>query len=333
MKGLAGSETKPEADSEKVIVKSNGVVTYTGKDVAYHLWKFNLLGSDFKYKKWPTETQKKPLHSTSQQGKKSNRFGRADSVINFIDLRQTFPQQIVKKSLEILGYAKEAKQLKHVAYGVVSLSPKTARELGIELREGKLQYAMSGRSGLVVLADDLLELIVAKLKQKHRNAPNPEKIAVAAIKYLLLMQNTFSDIVFSYERALDIYGNSGPYLQYTYARGRSVLRKAAGRKIKAAFSSDYSDLQLSKEEKGLLHWLIYFPETLLDSGQQLAPNLLCNYLYELASRFNTFYNKRPILKSKRGAQSVRFRLALCAATIQLLDSGLALLGLERLEKM
>jgi len=333
MKGLADPATEAGAGNEKVIVKSNGVVTYTGKDIAYHLWKFNLLGADFKYKKWPTKTQSKPLYSTSQQGKKSGQFGRADSVVNFIDLRQAFPQQIVKKSLEALGYAKEAGRLKHVGYGVVSLAPKTARELGMELKEGKQQYAMSGRSGLVVLADDLLDLIVTKLKQKHRGVPQPEKIAAAAIKYLLLSHNPLSDIVFSYDRALDIYGNSGPYLQYTYARGRSVLRKAATLKKKAEFSKDFTELNLSTEESGLLQWLVYFSETVQEAGKQLAPNLLCNYLYELSSRFNTFYNKRPILKSKKGPQSVQFRLALTAAAIQLLGNGLDLLGIEKLEKM
>lgn len=322
MKGLA--------ENEKVIVKSNGVVTYTGKDIAYHLWKYNLLNNGFKFEKWPTEPSKRSLYTTSQKGKSNNNFGHADSVVNFIDIRQTFPQQIVKNALEILGFKKEAKNFKHIAYGVVSLNPKTARELGIETEEGKQQYAMSGRAGMVVLADDLLKLIMKKLKQKHREAPEPEKISAAAIKYLMLSHNTYSDIVFSYDKALDIYGNTGPYLQYAYARSRSVLRKA---KNKAEFDQKYLELRLSEQEISLLKWLIHFRETIMEAGKQYAPNLLCNYLFELSSRFNTFYNKRPILKSKKGPVSSEFRLLLTAATAQILEIGLNLIGLDRLEKM
>jgi len=332
IKSLPNHQLKSEENKEKVIVKSNGVVTYTGKDIAYHLWKFNLLGNNFKYKKFVTKTQRKPLYSTSQKGKTSDRFGHADFVINFIDTRQAFPQDIVKRSLETLGYKKEANNFKHVAYGIVSLSPKTAKELGVGTEDGKSRYAMSGRAGIAVLADDLLATVKKKLKQRHPDAPRPEKIAAAAIKYLMLAYNAYSDIVFSYDKALDFYGNSGPYLEYAYARCRSVLRKAGRQKIKG-YSEEFNSLELSKEELSLLKWIAHFAETVSESGEQYAPNLLCNFLFELASRFNTFYNKRPILRSKKGPASIQFRLLLTAATAQVLENGLKLLGIERLEKM
>lgn len=321
---------KGVADNEKVIVKSNGVVTYTGKDIAYHLWKFNLLEKDFKYRKWDTNSQKKPLYTTAEDGKASNQFGRANKVVNFIDIRQSFPQETVKKSLEALGYTQQAKDFKHIGYGIVSLSPKTARALGVELEEGKNQYAMSGRAGIVVLADDLVDLVKKKLKQKHPDAPNPDKIAVSAIKYLMLQQNTYNDIIFSYEKALDLYGNSGPYLQYAYARARSVLRKA---KKSSKFDKKFYELSLSKEEKNLLRFLAFYDEVLQESAKQYAPNLMCNYLYELASRFNTFYNKRSILKSRKGPLSTQFRLYLTNACAQILGNGLDLIGIEKMEKM
>jgi arginyl-tRNA synthetase len=333
LKGAAESQSNEETDQEKIIVKSNGVVTYTGKDIAYHLWKFNLLGLDFKYKKFPTDTQKKSLFTTAQDGKSMQKFGHADLVVNFIDLRQSYPQKVVKKSLDILGYHKESSNLRHVAYGVVSLSPRTAKALGVELKEGKTQYAMSGRSGTFVLVDDLLALVKNKLKIKHRDAPQPDKIAAAAIKYLMLLQNPSNDIVFSYDKALDIYGNTGPYLQYAYTRGRSVLSKAAKMKKSVVFSEKFHDLHLSEEETRLLKWLIYFPETIIQAASSYAPNLLCLYIYELASRFNTFYNKRPILNSKKGPLSSQFRVSLTGAVAQILGNGLKLLGIERLEKM
>jgi len=324
---------KNVSEKEKVIVKSNGVVTYTGKDIAYHLWKFNLLGKDFKYKKWPSAVQKKPLWTTDQNGRAGQKFGHADRVINFIDARQSFPQQVVKSSLEVLGYDKAAHNLKHVGYGIVSLAPKTAKELGVAVEEGKGQYAMSGRAGIAVLADDLLDMVKKKLKQKHNEAPQPEKIAVAAIKYLMLVYNPYSDIVFSNDKALDIYGNSGPYLQYAYARCQSVLKKASRAKKCTQYSEGLKELHLSEEETSVLRWIIHFPEVVMESGKQHAPNLLCNFLFELAGRFNTFYHKRPIVRSKKGPESIKFRLLLTAATAQVLKNGLGLLGIERLERM
>ena len=229
--------TNQDEDSEKVIVKTNVVITYTGKDIAYHLWKYNLLGVDFKYAKWSGGNYKKSIWSTSWEGKSNNSFGQADKVINFIDSRQSYPQVVVKNSLVVLNHKKEADTLKHVGYGVVSLAPKTAKELGAEASLGKTQYAMSGRLGLAVLVDDLLDLVKAKLKQKYPKSPETEQVASAAIKYLMLAYNPYSDIVFSYEQALDINGNSGPYLQYAYARCNSVLKKATKvKKLVPAFN-------------------------------------------------------------------------------------------------
>jgi len=149
----------------------------------------------------------------------------------------------------------------------------------------------------------------------------------------MLNHNTYSDIVFSYNRALDIYGNSGPYLQYTYARCQSVIRKAAKEKKVPRYIDEMKDIRLSKEETDVLRWIIHFPQTILESGKQYAPNLICNFLFELCSRFNTFYNKRPILKSKKGPESAQFRLLLTAATVQILGNGLRLLGIERPDRM
>lgn len=333
LKNVVNSNAQTDEFREKVIVKANGVVTYTGKDIAYHLWKFNLLGVDFKYAKWPKNKQNKSYWSTSRDGKSNDSFGKAAKVVNFIDSRQSFPQEIVKNSLKLLGFEKESAAMQHAGYGVVSLAPKTAQDLGASVAQDKNQYAMSGRAGLVVLADDLLELVKSKLKQKHPDAPDLEQVAIAAIKYLMLTHNTYSNIVFSYDRALDFYGNSGPYLQYSYARCSSVLKKAVTMKRKVQFSQDFAKLEFSQEEQAVLRWLLYFPETIIESGKQLAPNLLCNYLYELSGRFNVFYNKRPILRSKKGPAVIQFRLFLTAATAQVLTNGLGLLGIKPLEKM
>jgi arginyl-tRNA synthetase len=333
LKMIDSPDLKNETNREKIIVKANGVVTYTGKDIAYHLWKYNLLGVDFKYAKWPTSNPKMNIWSTASIGKSNSNFGRAEKVINFIDSRQSYPQVVVKKSLDLLGFKKEAADLKHIAYGIVSLAPKTAKELGVEALEGKTQYAMSGRAGLAVLADDLLELVKTKLKQKHPDAPEPYQVASAAIKYLMLAYNPYSDLIFSYDHALDIYGNSGPYLQYSFARCNSVLKKAAKMKKRVEYSKDINEIDFTSHELVIMRWLIHFSETVSESGKQLAPNLLCNYAYELASRFNAFYNKRPILRSKKGTKVIQARLCLTAATAQVLRICLNLLGIKPVDKM
>lgn len=317
--------------SDKVIIKSNGVVTYTGKDIAYHLWKFNLLGKDFLYKVWPNKIQAKRLWTTSQDGKVSDKLGKANFVINFIDVRQTFPQQVVKKSLERLGYKKQSENLIHIGYGVVSLSPETAKELGVDVSDKKSQYTMSGREGIGVLTDDLLGLVEKRVKTNHPESPASHEAAVGAIKYYMLSYNPYSDVVFDYKQALNIYGNTGPYLQYTYARCKSVLRKAKKANQIVDLKQNYNDFKL--EEVAILRWIYRFPEVVQEAGDQYTPHLICDFLFELARRFNTFYNKHQILSSGRNPQTSNFRLLLTAAVGQTMKNGLDLLGIKAPEEI
>ena len=317
--------------NEKVLIKSNQTVTYTGKDVAYHLWKFNKLGVDFKYSQYPVKTQKKILWTTCEHGKKNDSFGKAKKVVNFIDVRQSYPQNAVKECLKSMNYSKEAENFHHVSYGVVSLSPKTARALGLENNREKNQHAMSGRLGLVVLVDDLLDLLETKIRQKHAQSPHPRKIAASALKYYMLKHNTFSDIVFDYEQALDLYGNTGPYLQYTGARMNSVLQKV--KKMNRVKGVNLEEYEPSSEEVALARWLVHFSEIAAESGKQFAPNLLCNYLFELAKRFNSFYNEKPIIQRAEGKSASRFRISLTRNSHRILSQGLTLIGVEVLDKM
>ncbi len=325
---------KNQENQEKVIVKSNGNLTYTAKDLAYHFWKFSLLKADFKYAKWTKNSQKKSLWTTSQEGKSYSEFGKADRVINFIDGRQSFPQEIIRNCLQEIGQEKKAENFFHIGYGVVSLAPRTAREIGLELSNSKKQYAMSGRKGFVFLADDLLELLDKKIKQKYPEGENSREIAVSAIKYFMLKHNTFSDIVFDHNQVLDLYGNTGPYLQYAFARSNKVVNKSLNQKKLSELSfNNFKHIELSSEETKLLRWIIHFPEIVAEAGKQYAPNLICAFLFELASRFNTFYNKKPILKNKEGEEVTSFRILITIATAQILKNGLALLGIKTLEKM
>ncbi|MBM3256600.1 MAG: arginine--tRNA ligase, partial [Candidatus Moranbacteria bacterium] len=321
---------KTSDGKEKVLIKSDQTITYTGKDIAYHLWKYAKLSEGFKYAKYPVSTQKKDLWTTCEHGKKNDIFGKADRVVNFIDARQSHLQKVIRECLKSMNFSKEAESFHHVGYGVVSLSSKTARELGLEDDKEKNQYAMSGRRGLIVLVDDLLNLLEKKIRQKHAESPYPRKIAASALKYYLLKHNTFSDIVFDYEQALDIYGNSGPYLQYTCARMKSVLKKAKSPNFSR---KDFTGITLCPEETAVIRWLIHFSEIIKEAGGQFAPNLLSNYLFDLAKRFNSFYNRKPILKSREGKMTSRFRVFLTKITLETLSRGLNLIGIEVLDKM
>jgi len=321
--------------SDKVIIKSNGVVTYTGKDIAYHFWKFNILNKDFLYKKWPNKLQVKPLFTTAPDGKKSNKYGKAELAVNFIDKRQSFPQQAIKESLIMLSYGELSKNLYHVDYGVVFLSSKTAKDLGVEIADEKKQQAMSGRKGIEVLADDLLDLVERKISINHPKSPAVHQTAVGSIKYYMLNCNTHSDITFDHERALDIYGNTGSYIQYTFARCVSILSKAKnkGKIINYRKSYNKQELNLNREEIEVLRSIHQFPEIVQEAGMQYAPNLICNFTFELAKKFNTFYSKHHILNDSTDSPNEDFRLLLTAAVAQVIENGLNLLGIQAPSKM
>jgi len=310
---------------QKVIVKSNSVVTYTGKDIAYHLWKYNLLGKDFLYKKFDETKQSKELFMTDLQGQKEDHFGRADMVVNIVDVRQSFPQQAVKESLKVLGYQDQSKKLNHVGYGVVNLSSKTAESLGVDISGEQSSYAMSGRKGIGVLADDLLEEAIKLVKKNHPQTEAAKEVALGAIKYYMLNYNPYSDITFDFEIALNIYGNSGPYIQYAHARCASLIKKAADR-TEGEPSQEYNEAELL-----LAKHLEQYSDVVLSSADNFSPNLLCNYLFELAKKFNAFYATCPIISESDNVFSSRMRLV--KSTKQILSNGLELLSIPSPDKM
>lgn len=318
-------------DGDKILVKSNGVVTYTGKDIAYHLWKFNLLGADFFYAKWPNNPQKKDLYTTEESGEKSDKFGHADHVVNFIDVRQTYPQQAVREALKALGFKKEANNLQHIAYGIVSLSKRTAKALGLKTSEKINQYAMSGRKGISVLVDDLIDLVKEKVKENHPRSKVVDEVAVGAIKYQMLKYNTYTNVSFDYSKALDLYGDTGPYLQYAYARSQNILKNASISNLE--MKNDINEGEISQEELDILKHLNSYSKAIDDAGNSYSPNLLSGYLLELAQLFNTFYNKHQVVSKDNSKSQTNLRLLITKATGDVLRQGLELLGIPSPEKM
>ncbi|MFD0677529.1 MULTISPECIES: arginine--tRNA ligase [unclassified Paenibacillus] len=321
-----GEEEESEHSADKVLVRSNGILTYTAKDIAYHLWKFGLLEKDFRYKKFS-----EGLWTTYTAGSKEA-FGNADLVINVIDHRQEYPQMMVKQALEALGYSEQAAQLRHVSYGVVSLSPGSAAELGIDTTDKKTSYAMSGRQGIGIKISHLLDLMegVVEEKRSDKTGISSRTIAAAAIRYYLLRFNLHTEVVFDLQQATEISGNSGVYLMYSYARAVSLINKAEQElHIVPAVPGDFPEME--KAEYALLRHLANWQDTLIAASRELTPNSICSYAFDLATLFNNFYAVCPILKADD--ERKKFRVWLTSIFKQTLGDALNVLGLPAPDRM
>ena len=241
--------TTPEGDAarsdieprEKVIVRSDGTVTYVGKDMAYQLWKFGLLGKDFHYRVFAERPGEPPLWSTTSLASAASpnppAFGRASWVCNVIDTRQSYLQKLLKQALAALGYEEQAGHSVHYSYEMVALSHATARELGydIDVEADRPFVEVSGRKGLGVKADDLIDRLTLKAagevsKRNPELTPDEvrriaEAIAIAAVRYFMVKFSRGKVIVFDIDEALSFEGESGPYLQYAVVRANNIFNK------------------------------------------------------------------------------------------------------------
>jgi arginyl-tRNA synthetase len=321
----------PNAE-DKIIVRSNGVPTYAGNDIANHLWKFGIL-EDFHYEKIGWKTQTEPLYMTVSKGGETRRdFTNADAIVNVIDQTQTYPQESVMESLRVLGFTKEAAHYHHVNYGFVYLSRATAEKLGMPIEEDAAQVKISGRKGTTISIQTFLEKMKGVLRQKYGDYESIQAVRNGAIKFELLKYDTYQDIVFDLDAALDIHGMSGPYVQYAATRAKSILAKAGDADVRRPTSEKNrtSDVgALPENEKMLLRMLSRFPEVTARALQDFAPHYLCLYLFELSQAWNSFYNENHIIGSKREAE----RLLITKSIAQVLENGLGLLGISSPEKM
>jgi len=332
---------------DKILIRSNGSVTYTGKDVAYQLWKFGLLKKDFLYKRWGPQANGEMLWTTAKEGepgeKPSKGFGHAERVINVIDTRQSYPQQVVIECLRKMGFEKEANESIHLAYEVVNLSPQSARLLGMEETEEKKAYAMSGRSGTGVKAKDFIRMVKQKVIEKADH-PLGESVAStlasAAIRYYLLKFTLESQIVFDFDEALKTTGDTGVYLEYAHARACSILRKAKEQKIDPKWRSDCIPKQLTETERGLLDALSRFSSTVVKTGKTLRVSQLTEYAFDLATSFTNFYehpdpgadSQTPFIYLQ-DQKLQTFRLSLVRVFQKVMGNMLTLMGMPTLERI
>jgi arginyl-tRNA synthetase len=339
-----------EPAKEKVIVRSNGVVTYVGKDLANQFWKFGLLGRDFRYRLFGTQSGGRPLWATTsgESDPAAPSFGRAKHIYNVIDSRQLYLQALLSQALRTLGHPEEAEHSIHFSYEMVALSHATARELGYQVPpEGdearKPFVEVSGRKGLGVKIDDLLDLLAEKAAveigkrnpelHSEERARTAAQIAVAAIRYFMLKFSRGKLIVFDIEEALSFEGETGPYLQYAVVRANNIFNKLQEREGHTA-ADIVSDLDSTPagELESIDCWAMVFEASRLDDVvEQVVRSLefsgLAKYTFGLAQMFNSFYHRYPILSEERGDLK-RWRAAAVAYVRDELTRALGLMGIE-----
>jgi arginyl-tRNA synthetase len=309
-------------DDTKVLVKSDGIATYTAKDIAYQLWKFGLLGRDFHYVPWEGDPTLMTTSTVPRPDVPPAHFGHAQRVINVIDARQAYPQRVVQRALRRLHHEREADNSIHLSYEVVALTPAAAAELGVEIEEGRDSVALSGRRGIEVRADDLLDRAIARLSANARDAAGATAVAAGALRYYLLKFSLNQIIAFDFDEALRVTGDTGVYLQYAHARAAGILRKVV---------DDGASVEVPPElhpaERELLHAIEAYARALTETALALSPSLLTTYAFGLASAFSDFYEHTPAIVREEDARVQRFRRALVAATRATLADALHTLGM------
>ena len=311
--GVEATLDGPDEDA-KIIIRSNGTVTYVGKDIAYHLWKFGLLGKDFGYAKfheYPTHTC---WISTMHGEEPHPSFGHADAIYNVIDSRQDDPQAQVKEALRGMGYEAESDRYTHLNYAMVALTPRCAAELGYVLSDEDKARAfieVSGRKGFGVKADDLIDRMIAaartEVDARHPELEEAERaeiataIGVGALRFFTLRFTRNTVIAFDFQDALSFDGETGPYAQYAAVRAANIFRKA-GVSAEAALSAVASlDLtSMLAGEEGTSVWEVWLTASRLSLVLEQAiaaaePAMLARYAFQLAQQFNNFYHRHHIL--------------------------------------
>jgi len=342
--GTTQTAADPEVSEEdqKVIVRSNGTVGYVGKDIAYHLWKFGLLGRDFGYRRfykypnqhdcWISTTNGEPEHP---------HFGDVAEIYNVIDARQSEAQNTVIEAVRALGFHQQADHYTHFSYEMVALTPRCAAELGYQLSEedqARAYIEVSGRKGFGVKADDLIDTLIASAK-KEVDARHPElndaerreiatKIAIGALRYFMLKFTKNSVIAFDFREALSFEGDTGPYAQYAIVRATNIFHK--GGIDPESYSPGECDFAKYLDANDIWELWLSASQTSYVIDQCIAtaePAYLAKHAFQLAQLFNYFYHQHPIL-SESDVGRKRFLLATVAVVRRELTRVLAVLGIE-----
>jgi len=342
-------------EDAKVIVRSNGTVTYVGKDIAYHLWKFGLLGKDFGYKPFFSYTDRECWISAIEGDEPHPQFGGASAIYNVIDSRQADPQANVIQALRGMGYTEQADRYTHFGYEMVALTPRCAVELGYNVSAedmGRAYIEVSGRKGFGVKADDLIDRLIAATRaevdarktgrdeaERQRIA---EQIAIGALRYFMLKFTRNSVIAFDFKDALSFEGETGPYIQYAVVRIRNIFRKGGttaeeilSEFLKGAAHDAVQECLAGEENEDIWALWLRAGRYSLVLDQCIAasePAYLAKHAFQLAQEFNNFYHKHHILTEEDPRRKM-FLLATAAVALRELVKAMALLGIESPESM
>jgi len=343
-------DEKIEEEDQKVIVRSNSTVGYVGKDIAYHMWKFGLLGLDFGYRKFYRYPDQHDCWISTTDGEKDHpHFGDVAEIYNVIDARQSEAQNTVLEALRGLGHGEAADHYTHFSYEMVALTPRCAAELGYTLNEEdktRSYIEVSGRRGFGVKADDLLDQLIASAKKevdsRHPQLSEPERvgiatqIAIGALRYFMLKYTKQSVIAFDFKDALSFEGETGPYAQYAVVRATSIFRKAGVdpnmffNASVASLPPDNLGVYLSGDVGNEI-WELWLAasKTSYVIDQCIAttePAYLAKHVFQLSQLFNTFYHRHPIL-TEPDEKRKQFLLATVAVVRRELIRALSVMGI------
>jgi arginyl-tRNA synthetase len=337
-------------DDQKVIVRSNGTVGYVGKDIAYHMWKFGLLGKDFGYRKFYRYPNGHDCWISTTVGALDHpHFGDVAEIYNVIDARQSEAQNTVIEALRALGYNEQADHYTHFSYEMVALTPGCAAELGYQLSEedkARPYIEVSGRKGFGVKADDLIDTLIASAKKevdtRHPQLTDAERatiatqIATGALRYFMLKFTKSSVIAFDFKEALSFEGETGPYAQYAVVRATNIFRKGGfdpddfSREIAHYVSAaDLSKFLTGEANNDFWELWLASSKTSYVIDQCIAttePAHLAKHVFQLAQLFNTFYHRYPILTETDESRK-KFLLATIAVVRRELVRSLAVMGI------
>lgn len=355
-KGCWVMRLESDEEKEKILVRSDGTVTYVGKDIAYQLWKFGLLGKDFYYEPFLKDNGKTIWITSSTSKPDSPSFGKGSLVYNVIDNRQSYLQKIVVQGLKSLKYFDQAKKSIHFSYEMVALSPKSIKELNLKVSDEDKERAfleVSGRKGLGIKADDLIDRLeekaLAEVDKRNlelfseQKAEIAWKIACGALRYFMLKFARNSLIIFDFEEALNFEGETGPYLQYTLVRINSIFRKLKEREgfeekdIKTLISSaEFPIKVLTDKEKDdfwdLVFYASQFEEELLHSIRSLEFSHLAKFSFNLCQKSNSYYHVYQVLAEKN-EKIKHFRILTIYYVREILKRALSLMGIPQPERM
>lgn len=343
-KGCWVIEDKEKEEEDKVLVRSDGTATYIAKDIPYAAWKLGLVEDPFYYQEYTKQWDGSTLYATTlADGSNSKSIGKkfngGQRVITIIDSRQSRLQRIISQVLSKIGVGGSHKYF-HLSYEAVTLSSDTAKEFGIDIGDRQFMH-MSGRKGIYVNADYVLDALHTKA-YKEVKTRNPDfsdqqlnkiadEISISAIRYNMIKQDLDKIITFDIKESLSLEGDTGPYLQYAYARSQRILEKSEQSII--AGKTDFAFDRLTNEsEIALIKEIAKLDLVVENAAKSLCPKSLARYAYNLAMTFNLFYEKVPVLREQDNEVRMA-RLGLVKAFGIALKNTLEVLGITALDRM